>query len=157
MKLNPDELSPITGNLCVFVEWDDNVKEFTKLCMESGYHTYDSWKDGSESVQRFSNQSPNFINESAIVDESGQVWFKITMLTDSTILCSEEDGWKVNSFRNLLPDESPGDKIQRISKNILGEEIIQILDENWATNFTKEEFEKATIEFFKRATNANIN
>ena len=44
MNIEYDEISPITGNLCVVVEADPKVGRVSYLCMESGYTTTDYYK-----------------------------------------------------------------------------------------------------------------
>ena len=39
IKLDYDEVSPITGNKCVIVEADKESGEEHRMCMESGYVT----------------------------------------------------------------------------------------------------------------------
>ena len=38
LKLDYDETSPITGNVCVIVEADENTGAEHRMCMESGLH-----------------------------------------------------------------------------------------------------------------------
>ena len=48
MKIEYDEISPITGNMCVVVEADPKENRTSYLCMESGYTTTDQLiKDSS--------------------------------------------------------------------------------------------------------------
>ena len=154
MKLNPDEISPITGNLCVFVEYDINSQQDTKLCMESGYHTFESWKIGSEELKRFEDASPEFILKTRFED-GDQIWYKITMFTKDALLCPEDDGrWKVNSFRELSVDETfdPIEMIMQTETDGEGNEIKRVLDEKYASYFSETEFEDAIIEFYKRCS-----
>ena len=39
LKLDYDETSPITGNVCVIVEADENTGAEHRMCMESGFVT----------------------------------------------------------------------------------------------------------------------
>lgn len=156
MRINYDEISPITGNLCVLVEYDEKLGQSMRLCMESGYHTYDGWKKGSSEAELFESNSPEVVKETALYDEkSGLIWYKITMATSDVVLFPDEVAnfdsfWKVNSFRDLYEDEEPGNKVQKITKNIAGEPIIQVLDELEESVFGELEFEKAMLEFYNR-------
>ena len=47
LKLDYDEISPITGNKCVIVEADTETGEEHRMCMESGYVTRSSFKHNS--------------------------------------------------------------------------------------------------------------
>lgn len=152
MKLTPDEISPITGNLSVFVEWDENVQQYTRLCMESGYHTYDSWKVGDKSIELFELHSPKFIIDSKKI-AGDQVWYKVTLLTEGCVLCPEQDNiWIVNSFRNLEENESfnPETMIKKVLIDESGNEQIQVIDSKFEMAFPETSFEAALSEFYKR-------
>lgn len=159
MRLDYDELSPITGRKTVLKERDENLQEDMFLCMETGYHTYSSWKLGSFNQEEFDKKSPEFIQESKFIDENNQVWYKVTMMTRDVVLCPEDFGWKVNSFRDLYIDEVPEPHLlMKVVKNAAGQEFKQVLDDNLAVNFLENQFEDAVIEFHRRCSEIyNIN
>lgn len=155
MRLNYDEISPITGNMCVMVEPDSTKNQNMKLCMESGYQTFDSWKDGSEIVEKFLSVSPQLIQHSAVVDENGNVWVKVIMMTQDVVLNPDlrekEDGtyeeiWKVSSFTLLDEGVTPEPNIVSVK---VGDRF-KVLDESTSMCFGEFEFEDATIEFYSR-------
>lgn len=155
MRLNYDEISPITGNMCVMVEPDSTKNQNMKLCMESGYQTFDSWKDGSEIVEKFLSVSPQLIRSTAVVDENENVWVKIIMMTPDVVLSPDlrqveadayEDIWKVSSFTLLDEGVLPEPNIVSVQ---VGNRF-KILDESTSKVFAKFEFEEATLEFYKR-------
>lgn len=159
MRLNYDEISPITGNNCVMVELDSTKNQNTKLCMESGYQTFDSWKEGSDIVDKFLSVSPQLIRDTAIVDQHGNVWVKIIMMTPDVVLnpdTIQENGntvhiWKVSSFVFLDEGEIPESNL--ISVKV--DERFKVLDENTASVFGDREFEAATLEFYGRVNQLN--
>ena len=53
MKIDYDEISPITGNKCVIVEADENTNIESRICMESGYSTADTLKQGSNTIEKY--------------------------------------------------------------------------------------------------------
>ncbi len=99
MKKNPkltfDEKSPITGNHRVLVEileFSDKIPIKNKLCMDSGYHTYEpSWhKDNPDFISMMNQVAPepesieeddieeiNQLRRLQFVDDSGNVWFPV--------------------------------------------------------------------------------
>lgn len=154
MRLNYDEISPITGNLCVMVEMDSTKNQNMRLCMESGYQTFDSWKEGSEIVEKFLAASPELIKSTKFVDETGNVWVKIIMMTPEVVLnpdlvIIEEEAcpvWKVSSFTLLDEGVIPDPKMVTVQ---VGNRF-KVLDESTCLIFGEYEFEDATLEFYSR-------
>lgn len=154
MRLNYDEISPITGNLCVLVEMDQTQGQNMRLCMESGYHTFDNWKEGSEAVNIFLSAAPELIKDTAVVDEDQQVWVKIIMMTPDVVLNPDaqisDDGvkliWKVSSFKFIPEGELPEPKLVSVQ---VGERF-KVLDDDSASVFEDSDFENATLEFYNR-------
>jgi hypothetical protein len=76
MKLDYDEKSPITGNLCVIVEADDQTNTTSYMCMESGFTTTDSMKIGSELVEKYEEGLTELMRVSKFEDtERGLMWY----------------------------------------------------------------------------------
>tara|TARA_R110000868_G_scaffold9099_9_gene46058 strand:+ start:590 stop:1078 length:489 start_codon:yes stop_codon:yes gene_type:complete len=160
MRLNYDEISPITGNMCVMVEPDSTKNQNMKLCMESGYQTFDSWKDGSEIVDTFLAASPQLIKNTSVVDATGNVWVKIIMMTPDVVLNPDlievegdtyEDIWRVSSFTLLEEGVLPEPNIVSVQ---VGNRF-KVLDESTSVIFKEFEFEEATLEFYKRVNESN--
>jgi len=154
MRLNYDEVSPITGNMCVMVEHDSTKNQNMKLCMESGYQTFDSWKDGSDIVNKFLSVSPQLIRNTAVVDDNENVWVKVIMMTPDVVLNPDlkeiedryEQIWKVSSFTLLEEGVLPEPNIVSVQ---VGNRF-KVLDETTSIEFGELEFEEATLEFYKR-------
>lgn len=160
MRLNYDEISPITGNMCVMVERDETKNQNMRLCMESGYQTFDSWKEGSEIVEKFLSVSPELIKSTKFIDDSGNVWVKIIMMTPEVVLnpdLIEVDGevcsiWKVSSFKLLDEGVIPDPKMVTVQ---VGNRF-KVLDDETCSIFGEFDFEDATLEFYARV-NQNMD
>ena len=53
LKIDYDEISPITKNKCVIVEADESTGEEHRMCMESGYITRTALKFNSDACKQF--------------------------------------------------------------------------------------------------------
>jgi len=159
MRLNYDEISPITGNMCVMVELDSTKNQNMRLCMESGYQTFDSWKEGSEIVEKFLSVSPELIQRTKFVDENGNVWVKIIMMTPDVVLnpdiTSTVDGpeliWKVSSFKLLEEGVLPEPHVVSVQ---IGKQF-KVLDESTTNIYGEFQFEDATLDFYSRVSQSN--
>lgn len=138
MKLDYDYINPITGKKTVIMEGD------RMLCVETGYHTFKGWNEVDKGDEIFFDISPEPVRNSRFVDETGQIWYKIILFTDSIILQPTlYDGWEVNQFRDLKDNEEIEGRLQRIQNG-----KVQIIDSNDAVYF--HEFSEALAEFDKR-------
>jgi len=76
MKLDYDEKSPITGNVCVIVEADDKTDTTSYMCMESGFTTTDNMKINSDVVERYETQLTELMRKCKYEDDTrGLVWY----------------------------------------------------------------------------------
>lgn len=142
MRLNYDELSPITGTMSVLVEHEDGVT--MKMCMESGYQTYNSWKIGSEELTAFESSSPDIILDSKFVDEKkGQVWYKTAIFSKGFVLYPDGELWKVGKFKEFVEGETVRFEWATMKK----EDQLFVLDDKNAKIFTDNEFIEAYVEF----------
>lgn len=162
MRLNYDDVNPFTGKQTVMVEWDENAQQNMKLCMETGYHTFDKWIvdiDGNplfDDLKNFTRICPDEVHVTAKCDLSGQVWFKIVMQTRDHVLYPDSETWVVSTWRFVEDDETIDEGVPRIEVD--GK--FKILDNKTSTIFKEDEFEDATIEFHKRCSeiyNTNEN
>ena len=69
MKLDYDEISPITGNKCVVVEADEKANLQSYLCMESGYTTTDQLIKGGPHIEQFESQITELMLDLKYEDE----------------------------------------------------------------------------------------
>lgn len=142
MKLTYDYINPITGRKTVLLEGD------RMMCVETGYHTIKGWNEVDQTHLAFESMSPDEVLRSKFTDDLGQIWFKITMFTDTILLKPDvdTDGWIVNQFRDLYPEERPKDLLQKQFK--AGDHTyIQVLDPLCEKHFFT--FEEALNEFDK--------
>lgn len=145
---------PITDRNTVLKDWDSSVNQNMSLCMETGYHTFDSWKEGSEEVANLLSYSPEYIDRTKIIDKHSQVWTKIVIQTPNVVIYPDKDYegnhcWFVNSFRFLNENEELNPSWPKYE--IDGK--IKVLDDSTSTVFGKDEFEAAFIEFHKLCSN----
>jgi hypothetical protein len=80
-KAEYDEISPITGRLTVLVETDEITGRKSRLCMESGYTSYDGFIVDSEPYEVFKKTTPQLLQDLVKIDDENRVWFPITMHT----------------------------------------------------------------------------
>jgi len=124
MKLTYDAISPISGNKTVFIE------DSMYLCMETGYHTYDTFLSGTENQEWFNEQSTQYIRDTRFFDPKTMLyWYKITMFSDKSILYPDENGWNVAELESTNDSET---------KKIIESSVK-----------TFEQFEPALDEFYK--------
>jgi hypothetical protein len=84
-KFTFDEISPITGELCVLIDTDAETGVISRLCMQSGYtnnslmiDTEDFWKSLSESYT----MGYQFAHK----DDKGIIWIPSAQATDLAAL-----------------------------------------------------------------------
>ena len=141
MKLLYDYINPMTGKKTVLLEGD------RMMCVESGYHTHRGWNEKDQGHLPFEKYCSDPTYVSKFVDDKGQIWYKITLLTDSIVLQPTlTDEWELNQFRDLNEGEEPLDKLQRVQGN-----KIQVLDPESSKKFSN--FEEALNEFDKLRLN----
>lgn len=137
-KWNYDKASPATGNKSVVVSGD------SELCLESGYEKFTG-----QVLDIFMQIAPDIIKETKVIDENGATWFKTMRFSPDSILVPNENGWEVNTFRDLHIDEINNFEVSRVQKNIINGDYEQVLDPNLAMHF--DFFLDAFDEFNKRS------
>lgn len=85
MKAQYDEISPITRNKCVLVEYVTN-NIIQKMCMESGYHTQTNFRDDFEGINEIESSMPDFVVEKRVVDDLGFNWYLCHISTNKASL-----------------------------------------------------------------------
>lgn len=153
MKLSYDYINPITGRKTVLLEGD------RMMCVETGYHTFKGWNEMDQLDELFFQSSPDVVRNSRFVDDTGQIWYLITLFTDTIMLKPEYDqeydqhSWVVNQFRDLYTDEVPGEKLQKQFK-VGDHTYIQVLDPLCEKHFS--DFSEALNEFDKLRLKENV-
>ena len=156
MKLDYDEVSPVTGNNCVIVEADPHNGENSRLCMESGYTTKDSWKTGSEVIEKYEEHITQLMRDLKHEDDDlGLTWYPSTMVTGTTMLypkgeTNEDWVWEVVKVVPIVGDERlnypvPGTEDQYYTSRV---------DLDNAKQYAQAEFVKALDDFYANVMEA---
>ena len=86
LKLDYDEISPITGNKCVIVEAGDDGEEH-RMCMESVYITRDSLKIKSQTCEKFEEKCSEIMKKVKVWDNKlGLTWYPTFMQLPGAML-----------------------------------------------------------------------
>ena len=149
MKLDYDEISPITENKCVLVEADEQTNSVSYLCMESGYTTSDKLKIGSSYITNYEGTITELMRNEKFIDEERQlIWYPAFMPVPGAMLYSEgktkEWKWKVARIVPIIGAE-------RINYPVVGQEgeyHTQRLDVENANTYDKLDFESALNELY---------
>lgn len=153
MKLDYDAISPFTGNKSVLIEPDLISGHAIATCMDTGYYTYNVWKDGSEFVERFEETCPQIVKDTKFIDSDGLVWYKTVGMCPSCALYpalgEDEILWKVSKLRDVLVGEEPESNLTLIIPIDEQQAVTKILDENTTVTFKELEFKDAMDYFFK--------
>jgi hypothetical protein len=110
IKLDYDEISPITNNLCVIVEALDNGMN-SYMCMESGFVTNDSLRIGSDMIDIYEEHISQLMRDVKHIDETrGLVWYPTYIQVGQFVLyCTgtsmKDIGWEVAQIVPLTDDE----------------------------------------------------
>lgn len=76
MKLDYDEISPVTGNKCVLVEALDAANGiYSKICIESGYYSTTYMHPTNEALEKIEASMPDLIRDSKRTDLLGFNWY----------------------------------------------------------------------------------
>ena len=93
IKLEYDEISPITGNTCVIVEADTKNGEEHKMCMESGYVTRTSLVYQSKACETHELGCTELMKKIQLVDPTtNTVWYPTFMQLPGGMLYCEGNG-----------------------------------------------------------------
>lgn len=151
LNFNSVEISPITGNQCVYTEPDDQ-HGYIKLCYESGYQFMQGYIEGSAKCNEFEEVCPQILKTTRFVDPNNQVWYKLIAMSPTAILYPEGNGWLVTTIHQTNEAEVNNDSI----KLDLGDTGI-VLDHVHALHFDETQFEVALAAFYKLISVGNEN
>ena len=149
MKLDYDEISPITKNKCVLVEADEQSNSVSYLCMESGYTTTDKLQIGSSYIVNYEATITELMRNEKYIDEERQlIWYPAFMPVPGAMLFSEgkTNNWKWRVAR-IVPIEGE----ERKNYPVIGKEDeyhTQRLDVENANTYDKLDFESALNELY---------
>lgn len=157
MKLEYDETSPITGNLCVIVEADEQTNTTSYMCMESGFTTTDNMKIDSDLVAKYEKGLTELMRVSKYEDpDRGLVWYPAFLQMPGIgmlypVGSSREDiKWEVCKVVMIIGEERkkypvPGKENEYFTSR---------LDVENAERFDGNEFEAALDRFYAFASEA---
>lgn len=128
MRLNYDEISPFTNKKTILIEYDENAEQNMRLCMTTGYHTFDSWKSDSEEVIRFEMSSIDDVNDLR-KDVTGQAWYPILLINREFVLKPETFPTEYEQKLKYQWDW----KLYRLIESTDESSIIRVLDDNGET------------------------
>lgn len=111
MNIEYDDISPITGNKCVVIESDENTGIESRMCMESGYTTSDTFKIDSDNIKQYESGITEFMRDKKYIDnELNQIWYPVFMQIATGMLYCEgnvnnELEWKVAKVVDIIGEE----------------------------------------------------
>tara|TARA_R110002051_G_scaffold165719_1_gene236747 strand:+ start:388 stop:921 length:534 start_codon:yes stop_codon:yes gene_type:complete len=152
IKLEYDEISPLTGRKCVVVEADTETNIESYICMESGYTTSDNLKIGSDIVNNYEQKITDLMRSVKFEDkERGLVWYPAYMqLPGAMLYCKgtsfEDMVWEVAKVVPIIGDE-------RKKYPVLGKEeeyFTSRLDVENAKTYQKREFQSAFDDLYAK-------
>jgi len=146
MRITYDDISPFTGNRVVMCENDPDKRDVMKLCMETGYHTYElNWKEGSDVIDIVEKSFPKRIIDSKKITEDGNIWYKLILITPFVMLMpdvtkSGDDCWCIFTLKDGNPDE---DDIVMVVDSVDGDPLYRAIDHDTKKEFPNDKFELA--------------
>lgn len=97
MRIDYDEISPITGNKSVFVEpVDDQHTVISKICMDSGYTTLNTYHDDNEHFSDLEEKFPQISIANKFKDQFGFYWYPMMTAANYVLLMPEPINVEVN-------------------------------------------------------------
>ena len=154
-----DGISPVTNELSVIEEVDDQSGVTTYICMQSGWMTYETLKIDSEAVTLYEQGMPDLILDSRVIDTTrGLVWYPTFIQLPGAILhpagnSPNEFVWQVSPIVDLSESE-------RVNYLIPGTEdqyYTSMLDVEHAYTYDKLQFEQALDQLFFVASGMKEN
>ena len=111
MNIEYDDISPITGNKCVVIEADEKTGIESRMCMESGYTTSDTFKIDSDNIEQYESGITEFMRDRKYIDnELNQIWYPVFMQIATGMLYCEGNAnneleWKVAKVVDIIGEE----------------------------------------------------
>tara|TARA_A100001201_G_scaffold107308_1_gene91804 strand:+ start:400 stop:930 length:531 start_codon:yes stop_codon:yes gene_type:complete len=162
LKLDYDEVSPITENKCVIVEADDKSGEEHRMCMESGFVTRTSLVPNSKACSKHEMGCSELMKRLQMVDmRLNSVWYPTFMQGPNCMLYCEGNGATPSDYNWSLAKVVPIVGDERLKYPVVGktdEYHTSRLDVDNAEKFPGYSFETALDAFYKtvqETTNEN--
>jgi len=108
MKIEYDEISPITGNKKVLVEYDTVRGDVVKMCMDTGFQTLINTYNPNTNGEWFEQKKsmPSFIAKTEFVEPNAQHWYMIPLRVGDYVLWAKSDSngkrWWIIGRINVL-------------------------------------------------------
>jgi hypothetical protein len=159
VKLEYDDISPFTGNKCVLIEANPDNNVESRICMETGFTTSDSFKIGSPIIDEYEEMIPQLYKDTKYTDNLlGQVWYLSTMRTVQGCLYAEgttkdDFVWKLAEVKELTTEE----REQYPVEGKPDEYHTHIIDIDNASMFPKNNFKLAVDKFYEMIGKDNEN
>ena len=149
MKIEYDEISPITGNKCVLIEADENTNIESRICMESGYTTNERLKIDSVDITKYESTITEYMRTMKYTDdELGCIWYPTFInFPGGMVYCEAGDNelvWKTASVVEMSDEE----RLKYPIPNKEGEYFTSRLDVENAKTYDKYDFKTALDELY---------
>ena len=152
LKLDYDEISPITRNKCVIVEADTETGEEHRMCMESGYMTRSSFKFNSPECANHEKGCSALMIKLRMNDNNLEtVWYPTFMQLPGVMMYVEGQGKVPNDYNWSVAKVVPIIGEDRLKFPVIGKENeyhTTRLDVENAVKFKAFEFETALEAFY---------
>lgn len=147
MKMEYDDISPMTGNKCVVVETENDIQSF--LCFETGFTTTSELIKGSDVQNEFESHVTELMKSLKFEDEkTNLVWYPVFMQMPDRMLYTDGTdkkwNWKVAYVVDIKEDE----KEKYPNPFFEGEFYTSILDVENANTYDSHDFKMALNELF---------
>jgi len=145
IKLEYDEISPLSGRKCVVVEADEETNIESYICMESGYTTTDKLKIGSKEIEQYEQTITELMKSVRVEDkERGLVWYPAFMQMPGAMLyvkgtSFKDMKWEVAKIVSIQGEE----RLKYPVPGKEGEYFTSRLDVENAKTYSKKDFQKA--------------
>ena len=149
IKLDYDEISPVTGNKCVLVEADQKTNTDSYLCMESGFTTHEKLIEGSDFQEKYETRLTDLMLSCKIIDDTNKAWYPTFMQVPGGMLYAEGKSqqswrWKVAQIIPILGEDRKNYPV--VGKE--GEYHTSRLDVDNAKTYNNDDFGSALEELY---------
>jgi len=153
IKLEYDEISPLTGRKCVVVEADEETNIESYICMESGYTTSDNLKiESTETLHDYEQTITELMKAVKFEDkERGLFWYPAFMQVPGAMLyCKgasfDEMVWEVARIVDIIGEE----RLKYPVPGKEGEYHTSRLDVENAKTYSKRDFQSAFDDLYAK-------
>ena len=153
LKLDYDEISPITNNKCVIVEGESASGEEHRMCMESGYVTRTSLGMNTPAIEKYELACSELMIKLRLIDNNlGTVWYPTFLQMPGIIMYVEGKGKSPSDYNWSIAKIVPIVGEERLKYPIVGKEDeyhTTRLDVDNAVKYSGYDFETALESFYE--------